>query len=188
MILVVGLGNPGNQYKISRHNFGFLALDQFAHHHRIKFSSKKFNSIYAPMDLFEKKITLVKPQTYMNLSGQAVEAFSHFFKIPSQNIIVIHDDIDLPLESIRIKARGGHAGHNGIKSITESLGTDQFHRVRLGIGRPLTPSGRDLPKEEVSNYVLSPFNKEEQKKLPQLFAHFINVFEKMLAEFKDTMI
>ena len=175
MILVVGLGNPGNQYHNTRHNIGFLALDFFSKRHSFEITSPKFNSQYSEVILFDKKIFFIKPQTFMNLSGQAVKHFSEFYKIPSQNIIILHDDIDLPFETLRKKAKGGHAGHHGVKSIMETLGTDQFLRLRLGVGRPFDTT-------DVSDYVLSQFNAEEKQKLPMFLEKASELLEKTLVD------
>ncbi len=177
MILVVGLGNPGHQYQNTRHNIGFLALDFFSKQHSFDITATKFNSLYSETTLFDQKIFFIKPQTFMNLSGQAVKHFSDFYKVPSQNILILHDDIDLPFETIRKKAKGGHAGHNGIKSIMEILGTDQFLRLRLGVGRPFDAT-------DVSDYVLSQFNAEEKQKLPILFERISELLEKTLIDLK----
>ena len=175
MILVVGLGNPGHQYLNTRHNIGFLALDFFSKRHSFEVTSSKFNSLYCQTPLLNQKILFIKPQTFMNLSGQAVKHFSEFYKIPSQKIIILHDDIDLPFETIRKKAKGGHAGHNGVKSIMETLGTDQFVRLRLGVGRPFDTT-------DVSDYVLSQFTAEEKQKLPALLERASELLEKTLVD------
>lgn len=172
--LIVGLGNPEKKHIYSRHNIGFLAIDYLANTHKLLLSHEKFESLYINAFIFNKKILLVKPFTYMNLSGKAVLAFSHFYKILSQSIIVLHDDIDLLFGDIRIKSKGGDAGHNGVKSIIENLGTDLFFRVRMGIGRP------KIPKEDVSQYVLSDFSEEQKNTLPQIFKEAQNQVEKIL--------
>ncbi len=180
MILVVGLGNPGNQYHNTRHNIGFLVLDFFSKQYSFEITSKKFNAHYSEVTLFDQKIFFIKPQTFMNLSGPAVKHFMDFYKIPSQKTIIIHDDIDLPFETIRKKVKGGHAGHNGLKSIMEALGTDQFLRLRMGVGRP-PPFGDTT---EVSDYVLSQFNTEEKQKLPLLLKKSSELLEKTLIDLR----
>jgi len=186
LFLITGLGNPGKQYQDTRHNAGFLALDRIAHHHHLKISSKKFNSSYLETNLWENKVILLKPQTYMNLSGQAILAFCQYYKIPSHHVIVIHDDIDLPFSEVRTKTKGGHAGHNGLKSIMECLETDIFKRIRIGIGRP--PTTIQNKEDDISNYVLSPFNSEQKKGLPTLFETVSQHLEKMLAELNSPVI
>lgn len=175
MILVFGLGNPGHQYQNTRHNIGFLALDFFSKRHSFELLSSKFNSLCSEVTLFDQKILFIKPQTFMNLSGQAIKHFSDFYKVSSQKIVILHDDIDLPFETIRKKAKGGHAGHNGVKSILEALGTDQFFRLRLGVGRPFDTT-------DVSDYVLSQFNSEEKQKLPALLEKASELLEKTLVD------
>ena len=177
VILVVGLGNPGHQYHNTRHNIGFLALDFFSKRHSFELTATKFNSLYSEVSLFDQNIFFIKPQTFMNLSGQTVSHFSKFYKIPSQRIVIIHDDIDLPFETIRKKAKGGHAGHQGVKSIMEALGTDQFLRLRLGVGRPFDTT-------DVSDYVLSQFTAQENQKLSQLFEKASELLEKTLVDLK----
>ncbi len=135
MKLILGLGNPGPQYQNTRHNFGFLALDQFRS--EVGFSdwqeNAKFKAVLSEGEINGEKLILAKPQTFMNLSGQAVSALANFYKIETTDIWVIHDDIDLPLGSLRIASGSGAAGHNGIRSIIECLGTKDFARFRLGI-------------------------------------------------------
>ncbi|OGQ14086.1 MAG: aminoacyl-tRNA hydrolase [Deltaproteobacteria bacterium RIFCSPHIGHO2_02_FULL_40_11] len=175
MILVCGLGNPGPRYETTRHNIGFLAADFFAENQKIEFSKEKFQALYAAASFGDKKILVAKPQAYMNLSGQAIRKLADFYKISPQNIIVFHDDIELPFQEVRMKHSGGHAGHNGIKSLIEHLNTDQFHRIRMGVGRPQN-------EQDVSDYVLSPFTEEELKNLPPILETACTMLEKTLAE------
>jgi PTH1 family peptidyl-tRNA hydrolase len=156
MILVAGLGNPGKEYSSSRHNVGFIVVDEIAKRLGISLKKKGFRSLYAEVLLEEKKLLLLKPQTYMNLSGVAVSDAIEFFKIPPKDIIVVYDEIDLPLGSIRIKTGGGSAGHKGVQSIINCLGESDFVRVRVGIGKP-------IQKSEIIGHVLSGFEKGEQK-------------------------
>ncbi len=176
MFLIFGLGNPGRQYEKTRHNVGFLALDHIAKHHQLEFKSHKFNSLYAEATLQESKGFLIKPQTYMNLSGTSAREFSTFYKVPTENIIVIHDDIDLAFGQLKHKFRGGDAGHQGVRSIAEALGTLHFHRLRIGVGRPLTA---DI---DVSDYVLSAFSREEMQALESTLISTTEKLEKLLAE------
>jgi peptidyl-tRNA hydrolase, PTH1 family len=155
MILVAGLGNPGKGYSSSRHNVGFIVVDELTK--RLGASFKRgFRSLYAEAYLEEKKLILLKPETYMNRSGEAVSDAVEFFKIPMKDIIVVHDEMDLPLGDIKVKIGGGSAGHKGIQSIISSLGDNGFIRVRVGIGKP-------TQKSEVIDHVLSRFEKEEKK-------------------------
>lgn len=154
-MLIVGLGNPGKEYLTTRHNVGFLALDTIAHITNLSLSeNNKFRSAVATGELAHHKMILAKPITFMNLSGQAVQLICHYYKIPTSNIIVIHDDIDLELGQVKIKSGGGHAGHNGLKSIDNCCGNG-YWRIRIGVGRPKN-------NEDVARYVLDNFSKEEK--------------------------
>ncbi|MCX5847133.1 MAG: aminoacyl-tRNA hydrolase [Deltaproteobacteria bacterium] len=161
MKLIIGLGNPGIKYQFSRHNIGFLALDTIASSHNIAVSLKGFDACFGKGKIGDIPVLLAKPQTFMNISGFAAKKFVDYFKIDHADIIVIHDDIDLPFETIRLKSGGGHAGHKGLLSIIDYLGDLEFIRVRLGIGKPLR-------KTMVEGYVLQPFNDDEMKLLPQI--------------------
>jgi PTH1 family peptidyl-tRNA hydrolase len=141
--LIVGLGNPGREYRKTRHNVGFMLLDQLAVKMHVRFMRLQSKSLIAVatidsqiLNIDSYKIILAKPQTFMNLSGRSVQGLLHFYKLPLTNLLVVHDDLDLPLGSIRIRPDGGSAGQKGMKSILEQLGTDEFARLRLGIGRP----------------------------------------------------
>ena len=152
--LIVGLGNPGPKYENTRHNIGFLVLDEVASQHRVQLATKKFSGIYGQgAGPKSTPLTLLKPQTFMNLSGQSVQPCAHFFKIPVKKIIVIHDELDLPFGMVKLKEGGGHAGHNGLKSLINRLGSKDFIRIRVGIGRP--------QRQAVSDYVLSVFSRDE---------------------------
>ncbi len=154
MILVVGLGNPGLEYSKTRHNVGFLAIDMLAQKLNFESWKNKFSGHYTSGIVGKKKLILLKPQTFMNLSGPNVKSFVDYFKIETNNLFVIYDDIDLKLGTLKKKIGGGHAGHNGVKSIFESLQTSNFYMMRIGIGRP-------EQKEQVANYVLSKFSLNE---------------------------
>jgi len=154
MKLVVGLGNPGKEYTLTKHNVGFLVVNELGKRVGIDIKKNKFQSFYGEGFVEGDKILLLKPQTYMNRSGEAVSSASDFYKVPLENIIVIHDEMDVPLGRIMIKPGGGSAGNNGIKSIISSLGSKDFVRVRIGIGKPQI-------KSEGANHVLSSFSKSE---------------------------
>ncbi len=154
MYLVVGLGNPGKDYTNTRHNVGFNAVDQLAERNGIKINKIKFKSLYGEGFIGREKVILVKPQTYMNNSGQALAELVQFYKIPVENIIVIVDDIDIDFASIRIRLKGSAGSHNGLKSIIRHLNQDSFPRVRLGIGKK-------HPQQDLADFVLSRFSKEE---------------------------
>jgi len=159
--LIIGLGNPGLKYQITRHNSGFLAVDEIAVGHNIPIQLKGFDSRYGKGRIGDIPILLVKPTTFMNISGIAVKKIVDYFKIDIQDIIVIHDDIDLPFRTIRLKAGGGHAGHKGLISIIDSLVNPEFSRVRIGIGRP-------FDKLTVESYVLEEFVEDELRLLPEI--------------------
>jgi PTH1 family peptidyl-tRNA hydrolase len=158
--LIIGLGNPGREYRATRHNVGFMVLDRLSERLKIRFTRMQSRALVAsashtsPKDGIERKLILAKPQTFMNLSGQAVQGLIHFHKLPLANILVAHDDLDLPLGTIRIRPDGGAAGQKGMASILERLGTDEFPRLRLGIGRP--PGQMQAP-----DYVLQDFSPDD---------------------------
>lgn len=154
--LIVGLGNPGREYKDTRHNIGFLTIDALAKAIDIKLSKVQNKAIIGLGKINGKKVVLAKPQTYMNLSGQAVVGLLHFYKIPKENLIIIHDDIDLPFGTIRIRPKGGSAGQKGLGSTIDKLGSQDFARMRLGVGRP--PGQMDA-----KDYVLQRFSKDEEE-------------------------
>lgn len=153
--MIAGLGNPGREYRETRHNIGFMVADVFATRHGIQLSRVQNKAILGIGRFADKKIILVKPQTFMNLSGQAVSALVRFYKIPIENLIVAHDDVDLPLGTIRMRPGGGSAGQKGVNSIIERLGSQDFPRLRMGVGRP--PGQMDA-----AGYVLLPFHKNEK--------------------------
>lgn len=158
MYLVVGLGNPENEYKGTRHNVGFEVINKLCFDYNISINKSKLRAHIGEGHIHGEKIIFAKPQTYMNLSGESVKAIINFYKIELKNIIVIYDEIALNVGDIRIKEKGSAGGHNGIKNIISQLGTDEFLRIRVGVG--------EKPKNMVlSNYVLSGFNKCEQDKI-----------------------
>jgi len=159
--LIVGLGNPGLKYELTRHNAGFMALDYFADRHGFSLSSEKWQGVYCRDRLADVRILLVKPQSFMNKSGECVVRFADFYRIDTANILVVHDDLDLPAGRIKVVARGGAGGHNGIRSIISHLGTPDFARLKIGIGRPeRNDQGQGIP---VDRYVLAGFTDPEFK-------------------------
>jgi peptidyl-tRNA hydrolase, PTH1 family len=134
--LIVGLGNPGREYRGTRHNVGFMLLDHLTARLNVRFTRMQSRALVANANFQERKIILAKPQTFMNLSGQSVQGLLHFYKLPLENLIIAHDDLDLPLGTIRIRPDGRSAGQKGMTSTIDRLGTDEFPRLRLGIGRP----------------------------------------------------
>jgi peptidyl-tRNA hydrolase, PTH1 family len=154
MYLIVGLGNPGNRYQYTRHNIGFMVLENLAHKLEVDLRQKSFNALWGKGKVDSQNVTLAMPQTYMNLSGNAVRQLHTFFKTEIHNLIVIHDDLDLSFGSVRLKSGGGNAGHKGLSSIEENLGSSEFMRLRLGIGKP-------IDKSRIEGYVLEPFKSDE---------------------------
>ena len=154
--LVIGLGNPGEEYKNHRHNIGFIIIDKLAENLSLKFDNNKKKSLFTRAKYNNIDFILLKPQTFMNLSGESAVYISKFFNVKPEDIIVIYDDMDIPFETFRIKKGGSSGGHNGIKSLIAQLQTDDFIRVRVGIGRP------NFGKK-VNDYVLSPFSKSERE-------------------------
>jgi len=161
MLLVVGLGNPGRAYASHRHNVGFMVVDALAVRASADPFKEKFSGEYARARLGAEQAVLLKPMTFMNESGQSVQAAMVFFKMEALDLLVVHDELDLPFGTIRLKVGGGHAGHNGLRSIMAHVGTGDFARLRIGIGRP--PPGFS---GEVRDYVLSRFDAVEAAALP----------------------
>lgn len=154
MRLFIGLGNPGKQYTDTRHNIGFKVIDFLAEQWSIPLNQQKFNGIFGIGYVNGEKVWLVKPLTYMNLSGDCVRPLMEYFKIEVEDIVVIYDDLDLPVGKLRLRGKGSAGGHNGIKSLIAHLGTQEFNRIRVGIDRPKNG-------QKVADYVLSNFSKEE---------------------------
>jgi PTH1 family peptidyl-tRNA hydrolase len=152
--LIAGLGNPGREYREDRHNIGFMLVDRLAGKLNVRFARLQSKALVASANYAENKIILAKPQTFMNLSGQSVQGLIRFYKLPLTNLLIAHDDLDLPPGTIRIRPDGGSAGQKGMVSIIERLGTDEFPRLRLGIGRP--PGQMQAP-----DYVLQNFSHSE---------------------------
>lgn len=157
--LIVGLGNPDREYRGNRHNIGYMVLDRLASRLETSFSRVKMNALMTAVRYGDERVILIKPQTYMNLSGQAVASFTRFYKLPRENLLVVYDDVDLPFETLRLKPDGGDAGQKGVRSIIQQLGTQEFPRLRIGIGRP---PGRT----PVSSYVLQDFSGSDKELLP----------------------
>jgi len=167
--LIVGLGNPGREYELTRHNAGFWWTNEFAHAHQCLFKAEgKFHGLAARGRVQDHEIFLLQPQTFMNVSGRAVGAMAQFYKIHPENILVVHDELDLPPGSAKLKLGGGHGGHNGLKDIIAHLGTRDFWRLRLGIGHP-------GERADVSNYVLNAPRREEQELIEHAMQRAQNV-------------
>lgn len=175
MKLVLGLGNPGKEYQRTRHNIGFLVVDLVASERKVPIRRKKYRSLIGELPVDGEKVLLVKPQTFMNRSGDAVQDLVCYLKVKVQDLVVIHDDLDLPFGRIRIRSRGSAGGHRGVLSILEALGEEGFFRVRVGIGRP--PPGVD-PTE----YVLQSFSAAEAPMLGDVVARAAEAVQCLLEE------
>ncbi|GGK01111.1 peptidyl-tRNA hydrolase [Lentibacillus kapialis] len=156
MKCIVGLGNPGKKYAKTRHNVGFMVIDELAGRYNWKLKKDKFNGKSTLESIDGQKVLLLQPQTFMNLSGESIRPLMSFYQMTPEDILVIFDDLDLPAGKIRLRQKGGHGGHNGIRSIIDHVGTKEFNRLRIGIGRPDT----SMP---VVDYVLKPFSKAQQE-------------------------
>lgn len=155
MYIIAGLGNPGKKYVNSRHNVGFDTLDAVAAKYNIDVKKVKFNGIYGEGNIAGEKVVLVKPQTFMNLSGECIRDFKNWYKVDNEQIIIIYDDISLPLGKMRIRPKGSAGGHNGIKSIIYQTGSEVFPRIKIGVGSP------ENPDYDLADYVLGHFSKAE---------------------------
>ena len=176
MYIIAGLGNPGRAYENTRHNVGFASLDTLAKRHRIELSTRKFQALVGSGCIDGQKVLLVKPQTYMNLSGESLRAACDFFKVdPEQELIVIYDDISLAPGQLRVRKKGSAGGHNGIKNIIAQLGTQNFLRVKVGVGEK--PAGWDL-----ADYVLGHFSEEEQAVMEEAFVQAADAAVALLTE------
>ena len=175
MKIIVGLGNPGTQYRMSRHNIGFQVVDRVAQISHISIRTKRFRSLYGAGWINLQQVVLSKPMTFMNLSGEAVKKVIDFFHLGMEDVIVVHDDLDLPFGRLRFKQRGGDGGHQGIRSIIERTGRNNFLRLKVGIGRP--PEGLDS-----ADYVLETFDRNEESLLDQILPQAAESLKVMLLE------
>lgn len=173
--LIVGLGNPGREYRHNRHNIGFRSLDHLAKSWQISTNHVRSKALIGRGIWKDCHVILAKPQTFMNLSGQAVTLLLRYYHVPFERLLVIYDDLDFPLGTLRLRANGGSAGHKGVNSIIQQLGTNEFPRLRLGIGRP---SGRMT----IEKYVLEDFSPQEEELLPILLEHSRQAVETFLLE------
>lgn len=172
--LLAGLGNPGAKYIWTRHNAGFMVLDRLAHHAGATITKKTFSGLYGETTYRGERLHLLKPQTFMNLSGRSVSPALHFHKLTLDDLIVIHDDLDIPFGQIKLKKGGGHGGHNGLRSLLQELGSGEFTRIRVGIDR--SKFG------DCADYVLSPFSKDEMTVLSTLLDRIVDCIEMLIAE------
>ncbi len=161
MYIIAGLGNPGRKYTGTRHNMGFEALDAVAAKYDIDIKKSKFNALYGEGTIEGEKVVLIKPQTFMNLSGDAIREFKNWYKVDNSQIIIIYDDVSLPVGKMRIRKKGSAGGHNGMKSIIYQLNSDEFPRIKLGVGSP------ENLEFDLADYVLGKFSKNETKVLVQ---------------------
>ena len=174
MYLVAGLGNPGKQYDMTRHNIGFHTIDYIADKLGVKIKKLKYKAIYGECDINGEKVLLVKPQTYMNLSGESISEFVKFFKIPTENVIIISDDIALETGRIRIRKKGSAGGHNGLKNIIYMLNSENFNRIRIGVGAPTHPD------YDLKDFVLGRFTKDEIPVLEESIIKSYNAVEEII--------
>ncbi|KHK98494.1 peptidyl-tRNA hydrolase [Microbacterium mangrovi] len=175
--LVIGLGNPGPRYELTRHNVGQLVVDELAARRGEAFRSHRANARVAETWLRPgaAKIVLAKPNTFMNVSGGPVAGLANFYGIPPERIVVVHDELDIPFDTIKLKIGGGHGGHNGVRDVAKALGTPDFPRVRVGIGRP---PGR----QDAADWVLDPFSAADRKVLPILVSDAADAVEQLVEE------
>jgi peptidyl-tRNA hydrolase, PTH1 family len=176
-LLIAGLGNPGARYERDRHNVGWMVVDELARRHGATFKSK-FNGRLSETRVGEARVALLKPETYMNESGRSITAAARFFKAAPEDVLVVHDDVDLEVGRLQARLGGGLAGHNGLRSISQSLGTPEFLRLRIGVGRP----GRGDPRD-VADYVLTPFEAHDDR--DAIVARAADAAETLLTEGLD---
>lgn len=175
--LIVGLGNPGPRYELTRHNVGQLVVDELAGRRGESFRAHKANARVAETWLRPggAKLVLAKPNTFMNVSGGPVAGLARFYGVPPEQVVIVHDELDIPFDTIKLKAGGGHGGHNGVRDVAKALDSNAFARVRVGIGRP---TGRQDP----ADWVLDPFGASERKNLPILLGDAADAVEQLVDE------
>lgn len=160
MYLIVGLGNPEPEYSKTRHNMGFDTINEIAKKYQIDMTRVKFNGLYGSGTIAGEKVILLKPQTFMNLSGECIEAFVYFYKIPLENVLVIYDDMDVALGTIKVRKQGGPGTHNGMKSVVHELNSEEFPRIRVGLGKPIN-------EYDAIDYVIAKLGDKEYQELQQ---------------------
>lgn len=176
MWLIVGLGNPGTKYALTRHNVGFMAVDSFLRSVQAPPSKTAFKALVNKFRWEDEEVVVAQPQTFMNLSGESVQPLLDFYKIPVENLIVLQDDIDQPFGQLRFHKNRGHGGHNGIRDITAKLGTMDYIRLKIGVGRP------SIPEMNVADYVLQRFSEEEMKAMPEFLERSIDAVESLIKD------
>lgn len=182
MKLIVGLGNVGKEYNNTRHNIGFMAIDILAEHFNVIFQNK-LNGYYGSFIYKGEKVILLKPAKFMNLSGEVIQSYMHYFKINVEDIFIIHDDLDIPIGNIKLKCQGSSGGHNGLKNIEVNVGTNKYKRLKVGIS--------NTNKNDATSYVLSKLSKEECKaidnimeKIPDIITDFLSIsFENVMNKY-----
>ena len=172
MKMIVGLGNPGKEYENTRHNIGFMIIDEYAKCYNINNFKTKFNGLFSKIYRNGEYFILLKPLSFMNLSGTVVSKFANFYKIKPEDILIIHDDLDLPVGKIKIKSKGSSGGHNGIKSIIENLNTSEFSRFKVGIS-----NNKNI---ETKDYVLGKINKDDLEKIKKIYEFSSNIIDDFL--------
>jgi len=173
--IIAGLGNPGRQYRNTRHNAGFILIDHLVEAYKIRLSKMQFNAITGTIEMESARVILAKPQTFMNLSGQSVAGLVRFYKVPLEQLLVAHDDIDLPIGTLRIRPGGGAGGQKGLASTIERLGTQEFPRMRIGIGRP---NGT----QDAAGYVLQEFSSADIRILQEVFPQAVQAVQAFVTD------
>lgn len=168
MKMIVGLGNPGKEYENTRHNIGFMAIDTIAEKNKITLNSKKMNGEYVIFEIHNQKVLLLKPQTYMNLSGEAVSSFAKYYKIDTSDILIISDDLDMDIGKIKLKYKGSSGGHNGLKNIEFHLHTSEYKRLKIGISK-----NKEIG---IKDYVLGNFSLEQKEKINSVLDTINDIF------------
>lgn len=184
-LAIVGLGNPGAGYARTRHNVGFRCIDAFADRKDVRFVRTACHARLAVFEQRDTRVVLAKPRTFMNLSGQSAMALVHSLRIPVESVLVVYDDVDLPLGRLRVRSSGGPGGHNGVKSIIASLNSDRFPRVRVGIGRPEGTTGTASSDDSLIDYVLGRFSPEEETVIREAIARAGDVLDCIIADGVD---
>ena len=172
MYLVAGLGNPGKEYEMTRHNIGFITIDYLADQYNVKVNKLKYKALYGEARIGTEKVLLIKPQTYMNKSGESLVDFVNFFKVPLENLIIISDDVSLDYGRIRVRGKGSAGGHNGLKSIIYLLNSDAFPRVKIGVG---------APEHDMVNHVLGRFPKDKMPEMEDAVERAMGAVEEIIA-------
>ena len=181
MHLVLGLGNPGRKYEATRHNVGFLVADRLAERWHGACDRSQYNAHLGSLRVHDAQVVVAKPQTYMNRSGQAATSLRGYYKVPDEQVVVVHDDVDIPCGQVRVKKGGGHGGHNGLRDLKQRLGTGDFLRVRVGVSRP-------PPRWDTADYVLAPWSREEQDHLPEVVDRAVDAVEGLIRDGWETTV